>query len=137
MLKKINTKLHIPVREIKISFARSSGAGGQNVNKTATKVIARWSIENLKMSTEEKARIRAKLDNRINNNNEVVVDSERERSQTQNRALAILRLQTLVSKALKVPKKRRLTRPTRASKLRRLEAKKIHSLIKASRHNNV
>ncbi len=119
--------MHIPAREIKVSFAKSSGAGGQNVNKTATKVVARWSIDGSSMTMEEKMRVRAKLANRINNNNEVVISSQAERSQMQNRALVILRLQTLVDKALNVPKKRRPTRPSKASKLRRLESKKyIH-----------
>ncbi len=133
MLKKTNTKVRIPAHEIKVSFTKSSGAGGQNVNKTATKVIARWSIDASNMTVEEKARLQNKIANRINSNHEVVVSSDAERSQTQNRVLATARLQNLVSKALSVPKKRRPTRPTKASKLRRLENKKIHSLVKVSR----
>lgn len=124
----------IPAGEIRVSFARSSGAGGQNVNKTATKAIVHWSVGRSRvLSSEEKARVRAKLANRINIFGEVVVSSEEERSQSQNRALATARLQALVAQALRVPKTRRPTRPTRASKLRRMEFKKIRSRLKAGR----
>jgi len=128
----------IPPNEFQVSFARSSGAGGQNVNKTSTKVIARWSVgQSRVLSLEEKARVRIKLANKINNNDEVVIMSEEERSQPQNRALAISHLQFLVNQALRVPKKRRPTRPTKASKLRRLESKKIRSLVKARRKDEL
>ncbi|MDO8509935.1 MAG: alternative ribosome rescue aminoacyl-tRNA hydrolase ArfB [bacterium] len=131
-----HTNTNIPTDEIKISFARSSGAGGQNVNKTSTKVIVHWSVgRSQTFTSDEKARIREKLANKINFFDEVVVMSEEERSQPQNRAKAVARLQTLVSKALFIPKKRRLTRPTKASKLRRIESKKIRSHIKTGRRN--
>lgn len=124
----------IPPDELRISFARSSGAGGQNVNKTSTKVVVHWPIGQSQILTfEEKERIRGKLVNRINNKDEIVVISEEERSQSQNRLLAINRLQFLVSRALQIPKKRKPTRPTKASKLKRLESKKIRSQVKAGR----
>lgn len=124
----------VPFSELKFTFARSSGAGGQNVNKTSTKVIVHWSVGKSRVFSEvEKARISLKLKNKLNNNDELVVMSEEERSQAQNRARAVSRLQTLVARALIVPKKRRPTRPTRASKLRRLEFKKRRSQVKAGR----
>ncbi len=124
----------IPNSELHFTFARSSGAGGQNVNKTSTKVFVHWPIGHSQVLTlEEKTLVRVKLANRINNRDELVVISEEERSQPQNRASAVSRLQTLVTKALQVPKKRRPTRPTRASKLRRIEFKKIRSRVKAGR----
>ena len=126
--------MHIPVNEIRISFARSGGAGGQNVNKTSTKAIVHWSVGRSQiLNWEEKMRVRTKLVNRLNSNDELVVMSDEERSQPQNRALAVARLQELVTKALHVPKHRRATRPTKASKLRRIESKKIRSLVKVGR----
>ena len=124
----------IPDNELIITFARSSGAGGQNVNKTSTKVFVHWSLgKSLVLSEEEKNRVRSKLANRINNEDELVIASEEERSQLQNRESAIVRLQELVNEALYVPKIRRATRPTRSSKLKRLESKKIRSQIKTAR----
>ncbi len=126
--------MQIPENELNISFARSSGKGGQNVNKTSTKVIVHWLVgKSVVLTDEEKARVREKLANRINNEDELVLMSEEERSQPQNREIAIARLQELVAGALHVPKKRRPTRPTKSSKLKRLESKKIRSQIKKSR----
>lgn len=124
----------IPESEIKVSYARSSGAGGQNVNKTSTKAILHWSVGHSRvLNWDEKNRVRIKLANRLNNNDELVVMSEEERSQPQNRALATDRLQALVKKALQIAKKRRATKPTKASKLRRIETKKIRSQTKRGR----
>ena len=128
--------MQIPESELNITFARSSGAGGQNVNKTSTKVIIHWSVgKSAVLTDEEKVRVREKLANRINNEDELVLMSEEERSQLQNRESAIARLQELVTEALHVPKKRRPTRPSKSSKLKRLEGKKIRSQIKKERRS--
>lgn len=128
--------MHIPESELNVTFARSSGKGGQNVNKTSTKVIIHWPIGKSQVLTdEEKGRVREKLANRVNNEDELVLMSEEERSQPQNREIVIARLQTLVTQALRIPKKRRPTRPTKASKLRRIESKKQRSQVKARRQN--
>jgi len=126
----------IPENEIQLSFARSSGAGGQNVNKTDTKAVLHWSVgESAVFTPEEKELIRTKLANRLNSLDEIVIMAEEERSQLQNREQAISRLQTLVNEALIIPKKRQSTRPTYSSKLKRLENKKRRSEIKVERKN--
>jgi ribosome-associated protein len=126
--------MKIPLSELKITFARSSGAGGQNVNKTSTKAVIHWPfLKSSVLSWDEKGRLSIKLANRINNFGEVVVASEEERSQNQNRAKAIARLESLATHALQIPKKRRPTRPTLASKIKRIENKKRRSEIKAKR----
>lgn len=126
--------MHIPPGELKITFARSSGAGGQNVNKTSTKAIVRWPFLKSKiLSIEEKGRIYLKLAGKVNNKNELVIDSEEQRSQFQNKRQAVARLEALVTQALRVPKKRRPTRPTLASKIRKIETKKQRSQIKKTR----
>ncbi len=131
-----NSVSQIPENEFRITFARSSGAGGQNVNKTSTKAIIHWPVNRSRVySSEEKIRIRTKLANKINFFGELVVAAEEERSQPQNRAIAISRLRQLVSGALHIPKKRRPTKPTRASKIRRVESKKLRSRIKSTRRN--
>ena len=124
----------IPDNEFTVTFARSGGKGGQNVNKTSTKAIVHWPVGKSKiLSWEEKERVRAKLTNRINNSDELVVMSEEERSQPQNRDKVVARLRSLVAQALRVPRIRRPTRPTRASKRRRIESKKQRSEVKRGR----
>lgn len=124
----------IPDQELQFDFARSGGPGGQNVNKVESKVILRWNVgSSIIFSAEEKERIRKKLANRLNNNDEIVLQSDEERSQIQNKERAIERLNILVSEAILVPKKRRATRPTHSAKLKRLETKKKHSTMKRLR----
>jgi len=124
----------IPLAEIKISFARSSGAGGQNVNKTSTKVLVRWPVDKSAVfSATEKSRIITKLSNKLNYRGEIVIAVEQERSQLQNREIALALLQKIVSNALRVPKKRVPTKPSLTAKLKRLASKKLHAKIKSSR----
>lgn len=129
-----NNIVHIPTKETRVSFARSSGAGGQNVNKTSTKVFIHWNIDNSNtISDKQKSILKNKLKNKINSDNELTIASETERSQIQNRKIGIDKLNTLVNKALAIPKKRKPTKPTLSSKLKRLENKKKISLLKTSR----
>lgn len=124
----------VPENEIYITFARSGGAGGQNVNKVSSKVAVHWRVGASRVFTdEEKMRIRAKLANRLNYADEIVISADEERSQPQNRALAIQRLRALVASAIRVPKLRRPTRPTKSSKIKKLESKKKHSILKKRR----
>jgi ribosome-associated protein len=126
--------IQIPTNELRLSFARSSGAGGQNVNKTSTKVTLHWNVNRSRvLNWPEKALIMKKLANKINVFGEVVVSAESERSQLQNRNAAISRLNILVNKALRMPKKRRPTRPTLGSKLRKQAGKTLRSQLKMLR----
>lgn len=116
----------IPPSELTFTFIRSSGPGGQNVNKLNTKAQLRWNVGRSAVFTpEEKARIRTKLKNKINKEDEVVLYSEKERSQLQNKEFVVEQLHKLVQQALITKKPRRKTRPTKSSIERRIETKKI------------
>ncbi len=115
----------IPESEYTIDAVTSSGPGGQNVNKVATKVQLRWNIGASTVFTyEEKEAIRSQLENRINLEDELMIDVSEERSQLQNREVAVEKLHALVGQALRPVKTRRPTRKTRASHERRLTEKK-------------
>jgi len=126
----------IPRSELEVRVSRSSGAGGQHVNKTSSRVELVWNVLGSRaLSEEQRARLSDRLSSRISSEGEVRVVASDTRSQTQNRELAEERLIELVRRALIVPKKRRATKPTRASKEARLESKKRHSSKKAQRRN--
>lgn len=108
-----------------MDFARSGGPGGQNVNKVNSKVVARVLLERLHgLSEAELARARELLATRLTAAGELLVIADEERDQPRNRAAALDRLFALLAGAAAIPKKRRPTKPTRASKERRLEAKR-------------
>jgi ribosome-associated protein len=115
----------IPEDEIRFEFARSGGPGGQNVNKRDTRVTALWCIGASKIfSDEQKQKIREMWPKRVNKNDELWVDVSEERSQPQNRRIAIERLNNLVNSAL-IPQKERIpTKPTKSSVEKRIEEKK-------------
>jgi len=114
----------IPEAEMEIDFVRSSGPGGQKVNKTSSKAQLRWNVDRSAVFTpEEKARIKTQLVNRLNKAGEIVLASDEMRSQPQNRERVVELLRTLVARAL-VPEKERIpTHPRRAAKERRLDDK--------------
>ena len=128
--------MNIPSSEYTIEFARSGGPGGQNVNKVSSKAQLRWLVgASLVLNDEQKMRVREVLKNRLTNEDEILVVAEDERSQSQNRDLVIGRFQEMIFEALKIPKKRRPTKPSYGSKLKRLQSKKIISERKKSRQN--
>ena len=120
--------------EFIFNTSRSSGAGGQNVNKVNTKVELRFSINNSQLlNDEEKAILKQKLVTKINDEGELIIVSQTERSQLKNKEDVTRKFYLLIEKALTPRKKRKPTRPTAASKAKRLEDKKIRSEKKTSR----
>ena len=119
-------------------FARSGGNGGQNVNKVNTKVHLVIPVTSLGGLTDvELIRLRSKLASIINNNDCLFLDVDDERYQERNREIALSRLENKIVQALVIPKKRIKTKPTRASKERKLKLKKIRSEIKKNRSKNL
>ncbi len=120
--------------EFTLSASRSSGPGGQNVNKVNTRVELRFSvIASAFLTDDEKSTIKIKLKNRINSEGELVITAESERSQLRNRQIVIAKFFELIEKALTPVKKRIKTSPTSASRVKRLDSKKKMSLKKQSR----
>ncbi len=118
----------IPVGEVTLRASRSSGPGGQHANVTASRIEAVFEVErSLALNEAQKARIVRKL------GPVVTAVSQDARSQTRNRDLALERLESKLAGALTVPRRRRATKPTRASKQKRLDSKRRHSEVKRSR----
>ncbi|MBQ3023874.1 MAG: aminoacyl-tRNA hydrolase [Spirochaetaceae bacterium] len=122
------------VNKSQISFARSGGHGGQNVNKLNTKVHLVLAITDISGISEiEREQLRTKLSSIINKDDCLFIDVDDERYQELNRKIAFARLENRIIQALTVPKKRIKTKPTQASKEEKLKLKKIRSEIKKSR----
>jgi ribosome-associated protein len=120
--------------EIVYSASRSSGPGGQNINKVNTKIELRFSILNTRLlSEQEKNLVRDKLGNKINNEGELLLSSQSERSQLMNKRTVTEKFFKLLAKALTKRRVRRSTKPTKASVNKRLEEKKNRGITKKIR----
>ncbi len=120
--------------ELSYKTSRSSGSGGQNVNKVETSVTVIWKVEDSTVFTEsEKERILLKLKNKINAEGILQTTVSESRTQLQNKKIATEKIQELVNKSLIVPKKRIATKPSRAKVEKRLESKKKLSEKKENR----
>lgn len=130
----ISDDLQIPEDELVERFVRSAGPGGQNVNKVASAVELRFDVGASRVLPEEvRVRMLLRRDRRLTDAGVLVIQANRFRDQGKNRQDARERLAALVRAALVVPKRRVATRPTRASKERRIDAKKTRSAIKRTR----
>ena len=116
-------KVPIPASEVEISAVRAQGAGGQNVNKVSNAVHLRFNVRTSSLPEAVKQRLLRRSDHRMTREGVVIIKAQQHRSLELNRAEALERLQALVDSAAVAPKKRKATRPTLASKQRRLESK--------------
>ena len=122
------------INECDFKAVRSSGAGGQHVNKTSSKVILSWNLENSVTFDEgKKDRLREKLATRLTKDGVLILSYGRGRSQHKNKEQVIKNFFSVIKKGLRKPKPRKKTKPTKASKHRRLKAKKQHAEKKANR----
>lgn len=127
-------EFNLPQDEIQFTYARSSGKGGQNVNKVNSKAVLKWNaVQSKALPFGVRARFLSKFGNRLNSEGELTLMADNHRDQGRNAAECILKLKEMVQSVWTAPKVRRATKPTFGSKVRRLKTKKVNSERKASR----
>ena len=128
----------IPREELVARATRSSGAGGQHVNKTSSRIQLSWNVAtSAALEDGERERLLKKLASRLTADGTLTVSVSDTRSQHRNREIAEQRMEEVVRAALVVPKKRKATKPSRAAREKRLDAKKLHSRKKKNRRSDV
>ena len=130
----INKELKIPLREFRFTFSRSSGPGGQNVNKVNTKALLRWSVAGSPSLPEAvRKRLLAKYGRRVTSEGDLLISSQRFRDAGRNVADCMEKLRAMLGEVAAAPRRRRPTKPTRASVRHRLEQKRRQSRKKRQR----
>jgi ribosome-associated protein len=133
---RVTPRIQIPPIEFDFSFARSSGPGGQNVNKVNSKATLRWQpADSPSLPPDVKARFLHRHGNRLTVDGQLIIHSQRYRDQGRNVADCLEKLRSMILAVAVAPKKRRPTKPTFASQQRRREAKVLHSRKKQSRRS--
>lgn len=126
--------IKIPEDELQFTFVRSSGAGGQNVNKVSSKAVLRWNARASRILTGGmRERFMQKFGSKLTVEGDILITSDRYRDQGRNAADCMAKLREMIAAIAKPPKKRIPTKPTLGSKLRRLKAKRAHSEKKRDR----
>jgi ribosome-associated protein len=130
----VNSRIRIPTSEFYFTFVRSSGPGGQNVNKVNSKAVLRWSVTaSRSLPDDVRRRFLAKYGNRLTGDGELIVTSQRFRDQGRNVADALEKLRAMLAAVATPPKIRKPTKPSRGSIARRIQAKQIGSKKKQMR----
>jgi ribosome-associated protein len=130
----VSAELRIPLAEVSFQASRSGGPGGQHVNTSATRVELWWDVAGSPSVTEaQRRRLLARLATRLDGTGRLRIVATNSRSQLRNREAALERLREVVADALEVPKVRRPTRPSRAAKAARLDAKRRRAATKRER----
>jgi ribosome-associated protein len=133
----VSPRLTIPASELSLAFARSGGPGGQNVNKVSSKVELRWNpTTSTALVPDDRTWLLSRLANRLTTDGTLIVTSTATRDQVKNRDDALSKLALIVRAALERPKKRYATKPSRASKRRRVEDKRHRAAIKRTRRGD-
>jgi ribosome-associated protein len=130
----VDSRIRVPLRELRFRFSRSSGPGGQNVNKVNTKATLHWNVEaNRSLPADVRERFAARYRRRISANGELVISSQRFRDRGRNVADCLEKLRALLADVASAPRPRRETRPTKGARERRLAEKRARSETKQRR----